>query len=305
VAALLLAILLLQVDPVALLHALARPSWAILAAAGGAILGGTLIAAFNSYLLINCHQGIRFRDYLPIYWLAWAAGLLLPGQVGDLVVISSLIRRHEMEWHTSLGRTLVDKAISFLVVSGFAFIGLVGLDQAHLFRWPALSWVEWGGLGVLLALALAGLAARLPRLLAHHAERPGPLGLIARTLREIGAVARLHPARMGINLVLTAARTLIVGGAYWLVFLGTGQAVPPLLETACLASASGLVAYLPISLNGIGTVEWAGVALFGLRGIPAVDVVSSYLLLRLLVMGIALLPAGICYALLRPATPAS
>jgi hypothetical protein len=54
-----------------------------------------------------------------------------------------------------------------------------------------------------------------------------------------------------------------------------------------------LVAYLPVSFNGIGTVELAGVALFGTVGVPAAAVFSGYMALRAMVLVIAWVPAGL------------
>jgi len=60
-----------------------------------------------------------------------------------------------------------------------------------------------------------------------------------------------------------------------------------------VAISSGLVAYLPLSANGIGTVEMAGAGLFGEIGVSLPVVLSMYVLLRLANILLAWVPAAL------------
>jgi uncharacterized membrane protein YbhN (UPF0104 family) len=86
---------------------------------------------------------------------------------------------------------------------------------------------------------------------------------------------------------------ILTGGAYWMAFSALGEKGHAFWAVTSLAMAAGLVAYLPISLNGIGTVEASGVAVFGILGIPPATVLAAYLVLRLLVFAVAWIPTAI------------
>ncbi len=82
--------------------------------------------------------------------------------------------------------------------------------------------------------------------------------------------------------------------SYWYALQAMGQPLT-LAElpaiTLCAASA-GLVAYLPLSLNGIGTVELTGLTLFGALGLPPEKILAAYLWLRVATLIAAFVPAA-------------
>ncbi len=289
----LLGALLAWFDPRAVSGALARLPAGALALAGAAILASTLLGAVNLHLLIGRQGRIGLRAFLPIYWFGWALGLVVPGQVGDLGGIAAGLRRHDFDWHHSLGPALLDKLLSLAVI---AALGAAGAATA-LGAGPA----GWAAPFLAVAVALpAGLwlrrAAQLRR------DGTGPLAVAARSLAELEATVRGHPARVLVNAALSVAKAGLLGLAYLAMFRGLGYADADWLPITALMAACSLVAYVPVSLNGLGTTEAAGVLLFGTRGIAAADVIASYLALRVLVLALAWLPVALWW-LARPAAP--
>jgi uncharacterized membrane protein YbhN (UPF0104 family) len=120
----------------------------------------------------------------------------------------------------------------------------------------------------------------------------GIRGLIGQTFREAKTTVQLHLARVFTNIILTIIKVLLIGVAYWCMFRGLGGDVN-LLEVVFLVPASALIAYLPISFNGIGTVEITAVYLFNKIGLSTTTILASYLVLRIIVLLIAWIPAGI------------
>ena len=104
--------------------------WVI--AAAFSIIFATLLGAFNAYILLDRQNSIRWTIFLPIYWLAWAASLITPGQIGDIATISTLLKKQKIDWHLSLGRSLLDKLISFIVMAALASIGLYLTSKNYL-----------------------------------------------------------------------------------------------------------------------------------------------------------------------------
>ena len=67
-----------------------------------------------------------------------------------------------------------------------------------------------------------------------------------------------------LNFVLSTVKMSLIGLAYYLVFTALSVDRLEMIPTMLLCLSSGLIAYLPISLNGIGTVEATAFSLFAL-----------------------------------------
>lgn len=284
-----LLVLLWQVDVAGVIEHLknARLPWVFASAL--AIIVATFLGATNVHLFVNRDGRLPFRHFLPIYWLAWAMSLVVPGQIGDIASISIMLRRRGMPWHASLGRTLLDKAITFVLMLLLGLGGLLSILAPEDLRLYELLWL-------LVGLACLGAILYAVR---HRIARAGlpyldrVIELVQRTVRESGEVIRLHSLRVALNMVLTAIRIALIGGSYWCMFVALGSSLNSLLQVVAIVAASSLVAYVPISFNGLGTVELAGIVLFGELGIAGTTVLSAYLALRFLVFALAWIPTAL------------
>jgi uncharacterized membrane protein YbhN (UPF0104 family) len=285
---LVLAGLIVYLTPRALLAQLIQvePGW--LAAAAGAIVISALIGSYALYLLISRDHVLPYRRFLGAYWMSWGVGLVVPGQVGDVAMLTVLMQRRGLHWPTSLGRSLLDKLISLAVLCGFAAWGLFALLPAV--RVTAAQ-IAVGAAGLCLIGLTLWFAWRHASPGVHGRNRL--LEAIRTTTREISNSALQHPGRTAANLVLTILKFGCSVLAYWCVFRALGQSQPAYLHTLPLVAISALVAYIPVSFNGLGTVEFAGIWLFGTAGIGKTAVLSAYLLLRFMVLTIAWLPVSL------------
>ncbi len=117
---------------------------------------------------------------------------------------------------------------------------------------------------------------------------------------EVARTVRSKPGLLLLNVLLSLLKIVLTGLSYWLVVRGLHVSPPSVLKVTIAAISSGLVAYLPLSANGIGTVEAVGSGLFGQIGLTTEVVLSMYLLLRLANIVLAWLPASFLLpALLR------
>lgn len=281
--------LLWMVDTHAVLEQAADVHLPWVLATGALLTIATFIGALNAYLLISPVHTIRFAEFLRLYWLAWAVGLFVPGQIGDLATISLALNRRGLPWAVGLGRSLADKFISAVVLG---LCGAAGFVRA---LGPPTALSAIAAFGVVL-----GLTPALPHLLKRWGLlqlRPRPLAraldTLSSALAQIADVARRHPLRVTGNAVLTIAKVGITGAAYWCAFAALGDPnAAPLHDVIMLAAASALIAYVPVSVNGLGTVEAAGIVLFSSVGLSADLVLSAYLLLRLLVLALAWTPSA-------------
>lgn len=268
------------------------PLWLVIA--GLCICISSLLGAFNLYMLL---PGTRppWSAFLPIYWSGWSLNLIMPGQIGDIAGIAALLRRHDMDWHTSIGKSLVDKFNSLMVTIIFGLAGIHAIDY-----FPGVSQME-----ALLAALASFIALGILIRYAKHAKRMTFLTRTREFISNTGCVIfhtlRYNPARTLLNLGLTFIKLGLTGISYWCLFEAQNIVDLDILSVIFLASASSLIAYIPISFSGIGTVEIAGVYLFQGLGIGTAAIVTTYLVLRCIVMLIAWLPTGIWWLFTQPA----
>ena len=281
----LLAMLLWWVNPMRVASVLsdADMRWIVLTIV--VLVIATVIGAINSYLMVTQDSGLNFRSFLAAYWCAWALGQIVPGQVGDLIGISLFLRRRGIALPAAVGRLGADKLISLfclLVLSG----GLVAIYDTPA---PRLA----GMLGVCAAGAL--FAAYLLSLQWNGilVRNEGLRGKFMHVLSETRVVFKTRPLLVALNVALTFFKLFLIGFCYWATFRAFHVATGSFIEVAVTANSAGLVAYVPVSANGLGTVEVTATYLFGLLGFAPPVIVAAYLTLRVASIGLALGGAAI------------
>lgn len=266
------------------------PSWLIFAC--GLIVAASLLSAYNRHLFINVERQLSFREFLPVYWVSWATGLLIPGQVGDVATMSAMMRSRGMQIHQSLGRSLLDKLTSFIVVGSFGLAGFANQLSGVEFAPLTATMHTLAALAAVAGVAICALAIPKFRTALSRGLRYG-LRLASDAWGEGRRTAARYPGRVATNLSLSLVSFILLGLSYWAMFRALGYSALPVAETIAAAAACSLIAYVPISFNGIGTSEFGGIVLFGQFGIEGAAVISAFICLRLIVYTVAWLPAGI------------
>lgn len=252
------------------------------------IVFATLISAFSLHLFINQERRIPFGSFLPLYWVSWAIGLVVPGQVGDIASISASLRRHGFAWQVSLGRSVLDKGITLLAMLFFA---LMGLAFAADVRWNA--WSLFFALALALVSLLAAYLARHRLVAWFPSDGTGWRGSVRKTADEFMTTLKRRPSRVAVNFIFSVVKILVAGASYLTMFVAFGFDGDNYFKVVCFVAVSSLVAYLPVSFNGIGTAEAAGIAMFSTLGMAPSTVLSAYIALRLLVLVLAWTPASL------------
>jgi uncharacterized membrane protein YbhN (UPF0104 family) len=283
----LLLALVLMLDVSQILAALQRMDWRWTLAAAGLMLSATMLGAWALHLLFNTERTLPFLVFLPVYWTAWAVGLVFPGQVGDMASLTVMLQRHGLPPALILGRSMADKLVSLLLMIGLALWALRQRLSAPLFAAIIC--------GAVVAAVLLQWLLRTKGPLARHRITI----FIHKTLSEALLVWQRYPVRIACNALLTIIKICFIGLAYWVMFRAFGFHQAPAWDVITLVAVSSLVAYIPISFNGIGTAEVAGVALFAGVGVAPPAVLASYLVLRAIGLTLAWIPAGTWLLLAR------
>ena len=268
----LLAVLVWWVKPIRVAEVLNDADMAWIGLAVVALAGATVLGAANSYLIAIRGSGLNFTPFLAAYWCAWAFGQILPGQVGDLIGISLFLRRRGIAFPAAVGRLGADKLISLfclLIISS-------GLMTIYTTSAPRLA----GMLGLFAAFALFTAYFMSLRWNPASNRSDSLRGKFMRVLSEAHTVIRSSPLIVAVNVVLTFFKFFLIGFCYWATFRAFHVATASLSDVTVTANSAGLVAYVPISANGLGTVELSATYLFGLLGLAAPVVVAVYLTLR-------------------------
>ena len=266
----------------AVLAALSRLSPPAIAVAVVAIVVSTLLGAWNCYRIAELRATLSFRSFLPVFWRSWAVGITLPGQVADFLTTLWQLKGRSTDLNFVAGRLIVDKAITLVLM--LALLSLVPLAIGA--GQPLLS--------LLVLAALGAAVAALVALLAWCRRHPDPLARLRlgnRALRILEGTAVPRDLALG-NAIVTSVKLLASGSAYWAVLTSITPHAPSFGATTILSQTAGLVAYVPISFNGLGTVEISAVAMFGAVGVEAPAVLSAYIALRLITLAAAWLPAA-------------
>lgn len=289
-----LAALLYLAGGSAVLEALRRCTPSAVAGAAAAIIAGTLVGAWNVFCIAGLRATMPFARFIAVYWRSWAIGITLPGQVADMLTTLWQLKGRTGNLSFIAGRLLADKAITFGELLALAALLPWVLDPARM----VLS------LYLLAALALAALATLLlAHWCAHHPLLLQRWRWTARLQPIMAAAVDLPFNAALLNLALTVVKMLLTGMAYWLVLRAIAPVAPRFSTTTVISQSAGLIAYLPISFNGMGTVEVSAIALFRTVGIGSAVVLSAYLVMRATTLLAAWLPAA-WWMLREPAPPA-
>jgi uncharacterized membrane protein YbhN (UPF0104 family) len=275
VAALLIAAVVRFVDWRALAATLAAIEPASVVAAAACLVAAVLIGAFDLRVLLGAVARVPYRTVLRVYVIAWSSHLALPGSAGDAVQVL-LLEDADVGYGDGARIYLTDK-LATLAVN----LGLVGSGAWWVFG-------DWVRPAVLLAVVGGGIAAGVAVTVVARRAGGGLAGRVARFLTAPVGYARRHPGRLAINLAGTVAKLAVTAASAWWVLRGLG-AEAPFGAVLVAHFTAGLVAYLPVAFNGIGTVEIAAVALYGALGVPPPEVVALYVVLRGLVFALALI----------------
>jgi uncharacterized membrane protein YbhN (UPF0104 family) len=229
------------------------------------------LTSFNVWLLLKTIKPIPYGLFLRNYANSFALSLFIPGQLGD-ASLTLFLRKHDIPLaHSSLAY-MVDKSTSVSSVFLIVWLGTYFILPSLNSFWFLLIPV-FGILAIFVVLAaIFYLPFKFPLL-----ER------LRNMIREITGLIKEFRSKwylLFVNFGITLVNLSVVGLSYYLAFLSFN--VPSnYFEVTTLSFASSVIGYIPVSLAGIGIVEYTAINLFGLILIEKQFVLSVYVLQRL------------------------
>ena len=265
----------------------ADPAWV-----GGAallLLGSHLLASYQWARLLGAVEiELPFWKVASYYHVGLFFNNFLPANVGGDLARTLDAARSGSSRATALSTVLLDRLLGMVALGGLAVLStLPAIDRFHLAA-------AYGGvvaffvLGVVLLrsileprvlatlerfMARVGLARFSPALDEMSGRLAAFRGQRRLLLRLIAVALVVQMMRIGVHVVFARALGLHVATAYFFLFV-------PLLA---------VIVSLPISLNGIGVREGAGMLLFGLVGLDRADAFALQFGTYLVAVGVSLL----------------
>jgi uncharacterized protein (TIRG00374 family) len=298
VSALFVALLLWQVDGGELREAFgeAQPAW--LAVAFAVYLGALWLRGLRWRLVLRGTAEVGTADATALVVIGYAANNVLPVRLGELVRAQLLHDRHGADRLAGLGTIVVERVLDGLVLALFLVgtVALAGGNEA-LRGLAAIMAVAFLALSLGL-LALGPALARKPERLAGLL-RPLPSALRPRASRWAGGLVQGMTGVSGTMawsriVALTAASWAAEAATYWLVGVGFGLELDPLLYLG-VCGAANLAIAVPSTAGGIGPFEYFArevVVVFGASvaaGTAYAIALHALLLIPIVAIGLLLL----------------
>ncbi|MDH3452568.1 MAG: flippase-like domain-containing protein [Gammaproteobacteria bacterium] len=265
------------VDPNELLATLLRADALLVAALCGVAVVWLFLGALNVWVLLRCRSTIPLLSFTEVYVMSWSMGLLIPGQLGDATQIL-LLRRHSVAVASSAAAYTVDKIISLCTLG---LIGAYGVARFSIAVSPITALAVSATAAILFACAIFLVIKLVPgfRLLQRVRE-------FLKSISTEIAFFRVRPDLISLNALISIVKWLVMAHMYYTVFAALSVAIS-FESAATIPVVSSLVAYIPITVSGIGTTEWTAVGLFRTVGIAPFDVVGAYLVMRAVLISCA------------------
>ena len=254
-----------------------EPGW--IAAAGFFLAVTILLGAFDIWVLLGGLAAVSFSSTLRVYVISMGYLLVVPGSVGDAVQLV-FFRRAGIAYREGATVYLIDKGVTLVLMLLVAAIAAAVHFSAYL--QPDI--VVGTALVILVVLALAGAALRFA---------PGARAEALRAwLVDASRFSVAHRRLVALNALGTVAKLATGALVYWATLRAVGTPVNFDLVVG-VTFLAGLVAYVPIAFNGVGTVEVAAIGLYGSQGIPEAAVLAVYLIVRVLMVVVTLAGVGL------------
>jgi len=232
-----------------------------------------LLGSFNQYILFTAFSNLPFKTFLTAYFKAYAFGLLLPSQIGD-ASIAFFLKSKGLYYSQTLSVYILDKFLTFIlyVLVLFLFLGDI-MGYPEIFSLSLLI-----ALGFLISIVFY-IIVRLTSSFPVSWRENRLMRFIHNLSSQLIFFAKHHPFLLLINFFLTFFKLGLVMLCYHAMITALNYSLS-IWKVGLAALASGIVGYIPVSIQGLGTVEAVALLNFKTLGVSPPDVLVCYFVLR-------------------------
>lgn len=229
-----------------------------------------LIGAYNIFLLLSINK--NRPGYLQVLWyyiISYSVGLFTPANLGEFY-IARLLKNHKIKVSHGLVVSVLDKMITIFTMIIISLIGII------IFFKEVIKPIIPVTILILFVIFIATLSAKFSRDLLGK--------LFKKKIRAIeSGYSLLYKFKkkrknlLVINFFITIVKLLITTVGIHFVFLSLDFKIPFMLIFFTTIAAR-LISLIPITYDGLGIKEPIAILMYGVYSIPAVAVVSMYLI---------------------------
>lgn len=230
------------------------------------------IGAFNIWAILVSQSTLRFQYFINDYVSSTIINHFTPGQIGDSSLVFFLNKRG-VPVRIAGTAFLLDK---FITLSVFLFLSWYTSTVLLL----QISFLYFMVLPVGGVLGIAALYWIFPYFNPHGIYLKKLKLFLAQAHEQILFLSK-NIRLVFLNGFLTLIKWFVFSAYCYLSFLALGTIVPwP--EVGLIPIIASLAGYLPVSIGGIGTVEYAATYLFNVIGIKTEIVLTTYIFMRII-----------------------
>lgn len=254
--------------------------------------------------LLQPVRALSFAQVASALLVGYAANNVLPARLGELFRADFIGRRHAMSRLSAIGTIFIERLLDMVAVIACAALGMLwAMGSARAAGSPEVNRMLAGGL--IGAAAVVGLAAALVYAAIAHPPRwlgrRFPLALAAVDAVRTGLLSVRQPRRIAALATLSAAAWSVNALATWAMLNAVGISPRPAVLLLVIGM-SGLAAAIPSAPAGIGTLQFAFVAVLGAAGHPAAASFAGASLVQVFFLGSVTIAGALVYGAwsLRP-----
>ena len=189
---------------------------------------------------------IKWRDSITGVLATSSISLFAPGRLGDLAL--TFYWKDHFSYEQSLSIIILDKIITLIVLFAVVLAGFIFFPTT----WP----LGPSQLAFLLLAALGCVVATKLFIKIFHTRLGSAGRFITSSMKELRMVFSTSKAMIVYSTLLTIIKTIIAGLTFWASLLAVGVDAPP-VYSICVLSLAQLIAFIPITIMGLGTLEAA------------------------------------------------
>ncbi len=232
-------------------------------------------------LLKKFDKNIAFLKLIKITLIAWAAGMLLPGKIGEFC-LTHFLKKYDLETGESSSILVLDKIITLSITAIFAVIGFLiffSLIQTVYLLICIIS---------LFILIFIFVFTNFGRGLIKKYILRKKQALFKGFSKTLFEYFKYHKKLLVINFSVTLIRVLTGGLMIFFIFKSLGATVS-LIMIILIFAMSTIVSLIPISISGLGIKQSFGAYMYSLIGVSKEIIGGNYIINILLTYGFALI----------------
>jgi len=225
------------------------------------------------YSLFYNEKELNLKFFSWAYFKSWAFGMISPGKLGDLFIVYQC-KKVGVPVSKAVVVYLMDKLISITILLILASYGIVFIFSDFLYVGYILILVGVISFVILLFLSRMGRNI-VKRLLAKFKIKS-----LDGSMDHLREMFKNNKNSIFKAFIFQFIKWVI--GAYYVLFLFYSINSFPTFDSVISALAIGkIIAYLPITLGGLGLRELTAVYLYSLVGIPEAATLSVYVIISI------------------------